>query len=79
MSNAVEMTPVNSSQIAKVGYDELHADLYVEFQPKKDGTSSTYVYRSVPKQMHRDLMDAPSLGVFFNANIKPNFQFEKLP
>lgn len=73
------MKSVQSSQIAAIGYDELHADLYVSFNPNKSGVSATYVYRAVPIDVwHAMNVEGISVGTFMNKTIKPNYAFERL-
>ena len=70
------LEPVESSNIAAVGYDSQHSQLYVQF---KHG--GTYRYDEVPLQLHMKIMDAESCGKAFHALIKtaqPPFAFTKL-
>ena len=57
-------TPVKSSQIIAVGYDESTETLEIEF------VFATYQYRNVPARIHRELMAADSVGRYFANNIK---------
>jgi hypothetical protein len=61
----MERIPVSSSNIASVGYDNASEILEIEF---KNG--AIYHYFNVPEIIHEQLMGAPSLGSFFNANIR---------
>lgn len=58
-------TRVISSHIVSIGYDSQSSTLEVEF---KDG--AVYQYYNVPQFEYRDLMNAPSHGEYFDANIK---------
>jgi KTSC domain len=69
----MERTPVSSSSLASVGYAEETQTLEVEF---KRGT--VYQYFGVPRALHRALLDAPSVGQFFNANIRDVFPFDEI-
>ena len=69
----LELKPVTSSNIDKVGYDEEKQGLQIEF---KGGT--IYAYDSVPDFEYRDLLDAKSIGGYFHKNIKPNYKMRKL-
>jgi hypothetical protein len=66
-------TPVDSSNIADVGYDETSATLEVGFH---NGT--VYQYFDVPQTVYQEFMGAASKGIFFNANIKNNYRYAKL-
>lgn len=65
----MERQAVSSSNIASVGYDPNSETLEVEFL--KSG--KVYEYYNVPAFMHERLMEAPSVGVFFNAEIKNTY------
>jgi hypothetical protein len=64
-------TPVSSSAVVSVGYDE-HAVLEVEYA---DG--DVYRYYGVPRSLHDQLLDAASIGQFINTRIKGRFRCEK--
>jgi KTSC domain len=57
---------VSSSSIASIGYDPGSEKLEVEFLK----TGKVYEYANVPQFMYDRLMEAPSHGVFFNAEIR---------
>lgn len=61
----MDRQPVSSSTIASVGYDPGSETLEIEFL-----TSRIYQYFNVPQFMHERMMAAPSVGKFFNAEIK---------
>jgi hypothetical protein len=61
----MERQPVSSSNIASIGYDPNSETLEIEFN-----TGKVYQYYNVPQFMHERLMEAPSHGVFFAAEIK---------
>jgi hypothetical protein len=65
----LERQTVSSSSVASVGYDPNSETLEVEFV----STGRVYEYYNVPQFMYDRLMDAPSIGVFFNAEIKNSF------
>lgn len=69
----MDRQPVSSSNLASVGYDSGSETLEVEF---KNG--SIYQYYNVPQVMFESLMQAPSVGSFFNANIRNNYACAKL-
>lgn len=62
----MERQAVSSSNIASVGYEETSETLEVEFS--KNGR--VYQYLNVPSFMFERLMQANSVGTFFNAEIK---------
>lgn len=63
---------VSSSNLVSVGYDESSSTLEVEF---KGG--AVYQYFNVPLFEYERLMAAPSHGVYFSANIKDKYAFER--
>ncbi len=65
-------TPVHSSHIASVGYDEKEKRLEVEF---KDG--SIYSYHNVDSKEHHDLMNARSIGSHLHVHIKHRHTYAK--
>lgn len=62
----MELTPVESSNLAAVGYDPETYILTVLF---KNGR--TYEYLGVTAKAHADLMAAESVGKYLNSLIKP--------
>lgn len=68
----MERQPVSSSNLVSVGYDPNSETLEIEF---KGGT--IYRYFNVPSFVHEQLMSANSHGVYFNANIKDKYPFER--
>lgn len=69
---AIEMTPVKSSQLAKVGYDKDSQTLAIEFHG-----GSVYHYANFTPEDNAALMGAESLGSHFIRKIKP--QTERFP
>lgn len=69
----MDMTPVISSNVAAVGYDEDSSTLQVEF---KNG--GTYQYFDVPEHVYVSLRDADSVGGYLAANIKGIYRFSKV-
>jgi hypothetical protein len=68
-----EMTPVNSSLIKAIGYNDEKEELHVEF---KNGTE--YVYQEVPRGAFDQFLEAKSQGSFFLKKIKPVFSCVKV-
>ena len=60
-----KMLPVDSSSLAKVGYDRSLGRLWIEFQ-----NGRTYTYNNVGAGVFADLMCADSHGKFFNEHIR---------
>ena len=69
----MERQPVSSSTIASVGFDGSSETLEIEFHK-----TGLYQYFNVPAVLYEAMMAAPSQGVFFNANIKNQFPYERL-
>ena len=64
---------VDSSNVESIGYDPVSETLEVEF--KKTGV---YQYYNVPESVYTNFMDAPSKGVFLNANIKNSYPYSRV-
>lgn len=67
------MQAVESSAVARIGYDERAEEVYVEFVD--DGT---YAYRGVPPWVWNELEAAESKGTFVNRVLKPNCPCRKI-
>ena len=61
---------VNSSVLQTLGYDDHDNVLEVEFH-----TGRVYQYFGVPPAIYNDLLHAPSLGEFFNRQIRNEYRF----
>jgi len=72
----IPMTPVESSQVAAVGYDPSGKVLAVQFKAKA-GPGSIYHYADVPPDVYQGMLAAESCGKFFGANIRGKFEFTK--
>ncbi len=72
---AIELQPVESSQVEAIGYDEATQTLAVQF---KRGARAIYHYPGVTLSTFEAFRDAESIGSFFTANIKA-LPFEKFP
>lgn len=66
-------TPVSSSNVASIGYDENTMTLEIEFN---DG--SVYQYFEVPYTLYQGLMQAGSIGGFLSANVKKHYRYVKM-
>lgn len=70
----MDRVPVNSSNVAAVGYDENSSILEVEF---KGG--SVYQYFGVPTQHFHALSGGSvSVGRYLNTKIKPHYRCEQV-
>jgi hypothetical protein len=64
---------VNSSSIRSAGYDERQRLLEIEFS---DGR--IVQYSGVPAEVHRRLMNAPSIMSYFRDNIEESFTAKRV-
>jgi len=70
----MERTPVKSSNVDSVGYDEGTKMLEIQFK-----SGAIYQYAGVEPQTHADLMGAESVGKFVNQNIvRAGFKGQKM-
>lgn len=69
----MDRQPVSSSNLASVGYNSAAESLEIEF---KNGL--VYEYYNVPQFIYDQLMQAPSHGIYFNANIKNSYACSRL-
>lgn len=68
-----QLTPVNSSRLAAIGYDGDSFALYVQFPPsKKAPRGKVFRYDNISEEVFDDLKNAPSIGQFFGLNIVNN-------
>lgn len=65
----MEMIRVFSSAIAAVGYDPLTQRLKIRFVQ-----GHAYDYFGVPQHVHDGLMQAPSIGQYYNDHIRDRYQ-----
>lgn len=69
----IKMTPVQSSQLAEIGYDEDSKTLAIRFNGRHDEPKGRlYHYSGVEPETFEALKNAESKGSFFIRNIKPN-------
>jgi hypothetical protein len=64
---------VNSSEFRSVGYDLPTSTLETEYQ-----SGEVYRYFDVPAQLVLEMLEADSIGRFFNTHIRPKFRFEQV-
>jgi hypothetical protein len=67
------MQPVESSSVARIGYDHTTEEAYVEFHG-----GGLYAYRGVPLSVFDELAEAGSKGTFVNEVIKDRYPFRRL-
>jgi len=68
------MAYVHSIALEQVIYDPAAHTLRATFRD----SGRTYIYRGVPQDVYDGLIFADSIGTFFNAHIRDNFDFEQL-
>jgi hypothetical protein len=66
-----QMHPVESSAVARIGYDAEAEEAYVEYLG-----GDLYAYQGVPAEVFEALENAESKGTFVNARIK-EYPFRK--
>ena len=66
----MKRTPVSSRMLRSVGYDRRTSTLELEFTSGK-----LYQYFDVPEAVHVELMNAPSLGGYFNGRIRGAYRW----
>jgi len=69
----IQRQPVNSSDIASIGYDEAAETLEIEFK-----ATGIYRYFSVPRNVWQELARTPSPGKLFLQQIKGKYAWEKI-
>jgi len=68
-----KMHEVESSAVARIGYDAEAEEAYVEYIG-----GDLYAYEAVPARVFEELANADSKGKFVNAAIKPRYSFRKV-
>lgn len=69
----MERIAVNSSNLASIGYDSPSQTLEIEFNH-----GGIYQYYDIPEQVHAELMNADSIGSYFNHNIRNSYPTQKI-
>jgi hypothetical protein len=69
----MERTPVNSTNLSYVWYDEASNTLGIEFT-----SGSQYEYYEVPLNVLEGLMGPGSKGQYFNENIRGKFRYARV-
>jgi len=65
--------PVESSNLASVGYDADNKILEIEFNH-----GGIYQYFDVPQDVYDELMGADSHGKYFVHNIKDEYEYDRI-
>lgn len=76
----IELKPVQSSNVAGIGYDAENCLLKVAFK-NKTGTGAIYLYEAVDQATYDELISAESIGKKLNESIvrqKEKFKFIRL-
>lgn len=68
----LEMRPVKSPSLAKVGYDKATRVLGVEFR-----SGAVHHYAAVPPNVYDAMMASPRIGRFFQAFVRDVYKSEK--
>lgn len=69
----MERIPVQSSNVAEVGYEAYSMLLEVAFV-----SGSVYQYFDVPEAVYQELLRASSVGKFLNEHIKGSYRYARL-
>ena len=71
--STISLTSVNSSNIAKMGYDPTRKILVIEFH-----SGSKYAYKDVPEEVYDNLVHAESVGGTFHRDVKTKYDYERV-
>jgi hypothetical protein len=75
---SIQLTPTPGSEgLRGYGYDPASQTLAVEFQSNHE--EATYHYLDVPPETAAAMEVAKSKTAFVMKNVKPHFQFERVP
>jgi hypothetical protein len=64
---------VNSSEFRSIGYDPPTSTLETEYR-----SGDIYRYFKVPAMLVLQMLQAESIGRFFNAHIRPKYKFKRV-
>lgn len=79
LANKIDLKPVLSSNVAKIGYDDKNKLLKVEFKNKVNNT--TYIYADVDNETYKKIEESESKGKALNENIikhKDKYRYYKI-
>jgi hypothetical protein len=66
----MHVTPLESTTLRNVGYDNSAKVLRLEFRSR-----AVYFYFGVPVGVYQELLTADSKGAYFNGNIRSRFPY----
>ncbi len=69
----MERMPMQSSNVAEIGYDPATMTLEVAFT-----NNSVYQYFDVPQAVYQELITAESVGKYLNQQIKNSYRYARL-
>lgn len=70
------LVPVHSSNVAKVGWDEVEAGVGTLFVLFHNG--GFYMYRKVPQDVAVELVNAPSIGQYLARHVRDVYKYDQL-
>ena len=73
MQSSMDRIPVQSREIAVVGYEDRTETLEITFR-----RGGVYHYYEVPSGIHRELLKADSIGTYFTREIKERYSYQKV-
>lgn len=73
MADLPLMTPVSSSNVDEIGFDEDEEILYIRFL-----NGSLYQYWGVPESVYFSFMGAPSMGKFVWQYIRGQYEYARI-
>ena len=71
--NDFNYVPVESTQLSAVAYNPDTREMRIQF-----AKGQIYSYSNVPSDIYDSLLNAPSVGQYFNTNVKFSFNYVKL-
>ena len=71
---SISMQPVDSTCFSHVGYDKANRILKVRFRDSK----SVYIYKNIPNEVYRALINASSIGSYYNNYIKNKYEYVRI-
>jgi len=69
----MDRSPVSSSDLSSVGYNQEDYILEIEFN-----SGGVYQYHDVPPRIYEGLMNASSHGSYFHREIKENYRYKQI-
>lgn len=69
----MEMTIVDSSNVAAIGFDKDSQTLQVEFN-----SGAAYQYFDVPEAVYEGLLAAASVGQYLNQQVKGTYRYSRV-